>query len=212
MRGDTILPNGVVLPNRRRTPGAVNAAVTPTTIHATICLTGYTSTIRPPSSYTTALKEQQLASGYAFRGDTTLSDYEEDHLVPLELGGAPARVANLWPEPYASTGARVKDLVENRLHDLVCSGALGLRTAQQAIAANWWRAYRRYGGTAVPHVYDGAFAQTSSPATTTSTGLDPRFDTCAEAIAHGYGPYYEGKDPEYDWYVDADHDGVDCER
>ncbi|MGA9346959.1 MAG: excalibur calcium-binding domain-containing protein [Nocardioidaceae bacterium] len=42
-------------------------------------------------------------------------------------------------------------------------------------------------------------------------GTDPRFDTCAEAIAHGYGPYYRGRDPEYAWYVDADGDGVVCE-
>jgi hypothetical protein len=43
-------------------------------------------------------------------------------------------------------------------------------------------------------------------------GLDPRFGTCKDAIAHGYGPYYEGRDPEYDWYIDADDDGVVCER
>jgi hypothetical protein len=41
--------------------------------------------------------------------------------------------------------------------------------------------------------------------------LDPRFDTCKDAIAHGYGPYVNGVDPEYDWYRDSDHDGVDCE-
>ena len=43
-------------------------------------------------------------------------------------------------------------------------------------------------------------------------GTDPRFDTCKEAIAHGYGPYYRGKDPEYDWYQDRDGDGIVCER
>jgi micrococcal nuclease len=42
--------------------------------------------------------------------------------------------------------------------------------------------------------------------------LDPRFRTCKEAIAHGYGPYYRGKDPEYDWYIDRDKDGIVCER
>jgi hypothetical protein len=42
-------------------------------------------------------------------------------------------------------------------------------------------------------------------------GTDPRFDTCGEAIAAGYGPYYRGQDPEYDWYRDADGDGVVCE-
>jgi hypothetical protein len=39
---------------------------------------------------------------------------------------------------------------------------------------------------------------------------DPRFDTCAEAIAAGYGDYRPG-DPEYQWYRDGDDDGVVCE-
>ncbi len=42
-------------------------------------------------------------------------------------------------------------------------------------------------------------------------GLDPRFDFCYTAIDAGYGPYYRGSDPEYDWYTDADGDGVVCE-
>jgi len=42
-------------------------------------------------------------------------------------------------------------------------------------------------------------------------GTDPRFSTCREAKAAGYGPYYRGKDPEYHWYRDADNDGVVCE-
>ena len=49
--------------------------------------------------------------------------------------------------------------------------------------------------------------QPSKPA----TGLDPRFDTCKAAKAAGYGPYYSGKDPEYDWYRDGDSDGIVCE-
>lgn len=43
-------------------------------------------------------------------------------------------------------------------------------------------------------------------------GTDPRFRTCGEANAAGYGPYYKGRDPEYDWYQDRDGDGVVCER
>jgi hypothetical protein len=44
-----------------------------------------------------------------------------------------------------------------------------------------------------------------------SGGLDPRFDTCTEAKAHGYGPYRRGHDPEYYWYEDRDGDGIVCE-
>ena len=44
-----------------------------------------------------------------------------------------------------------------------------------------------------------------------SAGLDPRFDYCYQATAAGYGPYYRGRDAEYDWYTDADNDGVVCE-
>lgn len=42
-------------------------------------------------------------------------------------------------------------------------------------------------------------------------GDDPRFPTCSAAIAAGYGPYYLGIDPEYDWYIDRDGDGIVCE-
>ena len=41
---------------------------------------------------------------------------------------------------------------------------------------------------------------------------DPRFDTCKDAKAAGYGPYVQGVDPEYDWYRDSDHDGTNCEK
>src|SRR3954453_2948850 len=170
--GVLVMAGGIVLPNRTLTPGATNPAVTQATIHSTICLTGYTKTVRPSSSYTTSLKRRQLAAGYAFHGDLSTSDYEEDHLISLELGGSPASVKNLWPEPYAAAeGARVKDKVENELHDLVCSGRLTLRAAQRAIAANWWTAFQRYGGAGVPRVWDGTYGVASgSSGTSTSSG------------------------------------------
>jgi hypothetical protein len=46
----------------------------------------------------------------------------------------------LWPEPHdrpGFPGSQTKDGIENRLHDLVCSGRLDLATAQRAIATNW---------------------------------------------------------------------------
>ena len=53
-------------------------------------------------------------------------------------------------------------------------------------------------------------ASTPRPSATSRT--DPRFGTCREANAAGYGPYRQGTDPEYDWYQDRDHDGLACER
>jgi len=47
---------GGVLPDPACTPGATNSAVTRATIATTICRSGYTKTIRPPASYTGALK------------------------------------------------------------------------------------------------------------------------------------------------------------
>ena len=133
------------LPNSSLTPGVISSAVNQGNIQSTICVKGYTSTVRPPSSYTTALKKQQLASGYNYNGDMRTSSYEEDHLISLELGGSPKDVRNLWPEPYTSSqGARTKDKIENKLHTLVCNGSITLRTAQKAIASNWITAYNTY--------------------------------------------------------------------
>jgi hypothetical protein len=133
------------------TPGAADPTVTQANIHTTICVAGYTATVRPPSSYTTALKRQQITA-YG-DSDTNLADYEEDHLIPLEVGGAPRDPANLWPEPYDAiaadgtpAGARVKDRFENWLHDQVCSGTMLLVAAQQQIAGDWvanWEAVGR---------------------------------------------------------------------
>lgn len=131
------------LPNPAFTPGALNQNVTQADIHSTICLHGWTATVRPPESYTNKLKREQIKEyGYA---DTRMRDYEEDHLVSLELGGSPTSPLNLWPQPYAGRwGARVKDRLEDRLHRLVCQGKITLAVARAAIRKNWVRAYAHY--------------------------------------------------------------------
>jgi hypothetical protein len=74
-----------------------------------------------------------------------MRDYEEDHLIPLEIGGHPTDPRNLWPEPYRTSlpdgGARTKDKVENYLHDEICGGRIPLREAQQEIAHDWYDVY-----------------------------------------------------------------------
>ena len=123
------------LPDSNCTPGAIDPSVTQDNIQQTICVSGYTQTVRPPVSYTTPLKIQQMAL-YGWTGPR--SDYEEDHLISLELGGHPRDPRNLWPEPYdIAHGAREKDQVENLLHSRVCSGQMTLQEAQTAIATNW---------------------------------------------------------------------------
>ena len=124
------------LPDPICTPGVVDPRVTQSNISTTICVRGYTTTVRPPVSYTQDLKVRQIAEyGYA---DTSLADYEEDHLIPLELGGHPTDPKNLWPQPRSGNHpASLKDQVENSLRSKVCAGAMTLAAAQSAIALNW---------------------------------------------------------------------------
>jgi hypothetical protein len=113
-----------------RTPGVLNPEVTQATISSTICRSGWTATVRPPTDYTNALKLRQLRE-YGLRGPP--SGYQEDHLISLELGGHPTDPRNLWPEPYPR--AAEVDRIENELNDEVCGGALSLADAQRKESA-----------------------------------------------------------------------------
>ncbi len=113
-----------------RTPGALNQDVTQATIRSTICRHGWTRTVRPPVSYTNALKLRQL-SEYGLRGPP--SHFQEDHLISLELGGDPVDPRNLWPEPYPRAAA--VDQIEDELNRKVCDGSLSLAAAQATESA-----------------------------------------------------------------------------
>jgi len=128
-------------PNRDLTPGAIDPTVTQDNIRSTICVSGYTKTVRPPEQRTHRLKLQIMA---AYGRSGGLRDYELDHFIPLELGGCPDCRSNLWAEPYdASLGAKQKDRVENYLHRQVCSGVISLKEAQDAIRNDWVRVYEQ---------------------------------------------------------------------
>lgn len=134
-------------PNPRITPGALNSSVDQANIRETICVRGYSKSIRPPEDYTERLKRSGIRRyGYS---DRRLRDYEEDHLVSLELGGSPTNPHNLWPEPHhviGGWGSYTKDRLEDRLHTLVCRGRVPLAQAQHDIASDWIAAYKRYIG------------------------------------------------------------------
>ena len=112
------------------TPGVLNPAVTQATIRTTICRPGWTRTVRPPVDYTNGLKRQGLRQ-YGLRGPP--ADYQEDHLISLELGGDPNDARNLWPEPYPRASA--VDQIENELNHCVCTGSLTLAQAQREESA-----------------------------------------------------------------------------
>ena len=112
-----------------RSPGVLNPEVTQANINATICVQGWTKTIRPPTSYTNALKRKQMRE-YGVGGSP--SDYQEDHLISLELGGDPRDPRNLWPEPRPR--AEDVDRTENELHAAICSRHVTLAEAQRRIS------------------------------------------------------------------------------
>jgi hypothetical protein len=107
---------------------------------ARVCTPGYAESVRNvPESRRDAVY-RAYGMGRHFNG----RNGELDHLVSLELGGTNAR-ANLFPEAASpAPGSHEKDRLENRLHDLVCSGQISLRRAQRAIATNWVKAYKVY--------------------------------------------------------------------
>jgi hypothetical protein len=115
----------LILPTH--TPGVRYSQVTQATIGKTVCVNGWTKTIRPPASYTNALKRAQLAEWHY--ADQNPSHYEEDHLISLELGGAPRAKKNLWPEPHSQSAK--SDPRENVWHKQLCAGKLTLGQAQK---------------------------------------------------------------------------------
>lgn len=138
------------LPNPGRTPGSINPNVRQDNIGDTICVAGWTTTVRPPTAYTSALEFAQIIE-YGYE-DRDRSHYEEDHLVPLELGGAPRDPRNLWPQPMTATladgtpiGADEKDDLEDELKRRVCAGTMLLADAQRAIAGDWTAAWEAAG-------------------------------------------------------------------
>ena len=105
-----------------------------------LCIPGYAKKVRNvPAEMKREVYEEYGVTSHA------PGDYEVDHLIPLEIGGSNS-IKNLWPESHRTSpwNAQVKDRLEGKLHELVCSGQLDLKTAQQAIASNWIEAYKLY--------------------------------------------------------------------
>lgn len=117
------------------TPGRVNPILTKVVICAKSFRTG-----KYRNSETSEKQKEQVYQIYGIakpqhnRGKQ--QQCELDHLVPLELGGADS-LDNIWPQ---CGDFRTKDKVETALHRAVCSGAVDLGQAQQAISEDWQHA------------------------------------------------------------------------
>jgi len=128
------------IPSRRLTPGAARLVSRDELCSAPL----------PKNQVVPAELRQRVAEAYGI-AHADPGEYEVDYLITPALGGV-EDIRNLWPEPYASTvwNARVKDQLEDRLHELVCGGRLDLAAAQRDISTDWIAAYKKYFGTAEP--------------------------------------------------------------
>jgi hypothetical protein len=134
------LENGS-LPDRFLTPGMTRQVSL-----VEVCSMPHEEVIREvPNSL-----RQQVFGEYGLKV-TNKEDYEIDYLITPGLGGA-NDIRNLWPEPYKSHewNARVKDALEERLHQLVCAHQISLEQAQKEISSDWIAAYKRYFHTDKP--------------------------------------------------------------
>lgn len=122
-------------PDHRLTPGDVFPNVTA----AQVCTSGYAGSMR---HVTEATKRDVFRRYHLSRAD---GSFEVDHLDSLELGGT-NDIKNLWIQSYTTQpwNAHDKDLLEGRLHYLVCHNRLDLKVAQDAITLDWIAAYQLY--------------------------------------------------------------------
>jgi hypothetical protein len=194
-------------PDPTCTPGALNPAVTQATIDQTICVSGWTETVRPSESITESEKRASIAA-YGDSGST--HDYEYDHLVSLELGGALNDARNLWPEPGPSPNP--KDPVENALHRMVCNRQMQLAQAQHIIATDWvaWVKSHRTPASASTSTHG------TPPSPTTSGPDKPIADVnCSDFPTHAAAQQWfqqHGGSPTNDVAgLDGNHNGLACE-
>ncbi len=130
---DCIIKNA--LPDSSCTPGAIF----PNATKEQICTSGYSSSVRDVS----VTIKKQIYAEYGLTYPQARGAYEVDHFISLELGGS-NDISNLWPEAAnPKPGFHEKDMVENYLHDQVCSGDMSLQEAQKEISTNWLAVYNK---------------------------------------------------------------------
>ena len=123
----------------------LNQSVRAETLSETICMRGYTRTIRPPANVTNTIKYEMLRKkGYAI---SSMHDFILDHKIPLSLGGAPNDLRNFMLQ--TEDESKDKDRVELCLAKTVCAGRVSLDEAQREIWRDWRSASRLCSGFSI---------------------------------------------------------------
>jgi hypothetical protein len=160
VRARSMPTEAIALPRSTLTPGSARAVEL-----ADLCSNQDDLDNDPPVSPSV---EEAVFKEYGVPASSK-KDYALDYLITPALGGVDS-IQNLWPQPYSSTwNARVKDQLEDHLHELVCQGKVQLATAQSEMASNWIAAYKRYFNTDKPQ-----------PGASTAASVDSRSELVAE--------------------------------
>jgi cytochrome c-type biogenesis protein CcmH/NrfF len=123
--------------------GALNPDVTQDTIAQTICLPGYTKSVRPAAGYASDVK--RILMERAGMNPGSAQYYELDYVIPLALGGHPTDRRNFALQILeGKNGAKRKDRIEAKLQCMVCSGQVTIADAQREILTDWQAAYQRH--------------------------------------------------------------------
>ena len=121
----------------------LNPDVRQDTIKQTICVPGYTASVRPSTTYTNGVKQKLMRQQSI--AIETVGSYELDHRIPLALGGHPRNINNLMLQPWeGEDGAKKKDRLERALQRLVCASQVMLDEARRAIFFDWQAAFQTY--------------------------------------------------------------------
>ncbi|WP_281860394.1 excalibur calcium-binding domain-containing protein [Salana multivorans] len=195
--------------------------VLPTATAVAGLLTGLVMGTAGSSDPTHSTAYGELAASLAALEEEHASTLDELETTSAELADAQAELSGV-ADTLADVETREADLatregaVEQLESDLATreSSVADRETAVSTLESDLQTReadVERREGEVVAAEQDSVVAPVPFAAAPPASDTDPRFGTCKEAKANGYGHYVKGVDPEYAWYRDADGDGVVCE-
>jgi hypothetical protein len=136
------IPSGAIArPDPKLTPGVIASSDVAAVCHQPSHAKGIFS---PRSRLVSAADQAAVFSAYRIAPQQA-KHYGLDFLIPLQLGGANTR-SNIWPMPLnRGLGFHQKEIVNIRVHIVVCHGELKIDQAQRAFESDWVKLWSQYG-------------------------------------------------------------------